>query len=391
MVLQHIHLLDTGRKEPRMWGPHAKNACGSHVDGRLQSQCVGKISISLERLATCPGPLQGHMVLSGLQQIGDVARTVKAPQAPLLADITPLLVVDIAPIRHSQKNHKNNIFIDYYNIPELMVSKELKYKFTSQLPRCEQEGKRRTKRRPMRNQTKSNQYFTVALEVRRTWPVMTYTKRMELADAIGMVVVQEQERWSHSVTHTLSPPQMRPLRGTDSDTTQVSDSEPEREAHRRDYSSSANSSMLNSPHRTPLGAISNTLGCTDLGTRNTLESRLSAIEGDLAEIKNKLDTLNGQKHGRDSFISESPPSSPLHKRRCLMHDRSAGGDSPVGPLEEPRIHRTSLMASTPEREEIRRCLDESLQQNLGLGSISRHRTRIQGKSLVRRVHTSSRT
>ncbi|KAJ6476792.1 hypothetical protein C8R45DRAFT_1157811 [Mycena sanguinolenta] len=123
---------------------------------------VGKISISLKRLATCPGTLQGHMVLSGLQQIGGVIRTVKAPQAPLLADIATLLVLDITHIGHTQKNHKNNIFIDYYNIPELVVSKELKYKFPT-------------------------------LEVRHTWPVMTYTKRMKLADAIGMVVVREQE------------------------------------------------------------------------------------------------------------------------------------------------------------------------------------------------------
>ncbi|KAJ6491120.1 hypothetical protein C8R45DRAFT_1138189 [Mycena sanguinolenta] len=188
---------------------------------------------------------------------------------------------------------------------------------------------------------------------------------------------------------------MPPPRSTDSDTTHVS--EPEREAHRRDNSPSANSSALNSPHRTPLGVISNTLGnTTRLGnttwlgntTRRTLESRLLAIEGDLVEIKNKLDMLGGQKHGRD--ISDSPPSSPLHKRRRIMRDRSAGGDSPVGPLEEPRIHRTSLLASTPEREEIRRCVAEGLQQDLRLGTIARHRTRWQEKSLVRRVHTSSR-
>jgi hypothetical protein len=45
-----------------------------------------------------------------------------------------------------------------------------------------------------------------------------------------------------------------------------------------------------------------------------------------------------------------------------MRDKAVGPNSPVGRLEEPRIHRSSLMVSTPEREEIGRCLDESLQQ-----------------------------
>jgi hypothetical protein len=40
-----------------------------------------------------------------------------------------------------------------------------------------------------------------------------------------------------------------------------------------------------------------------------------------------------------------------------MRDASAGGDSPVGAIASPRIHRSSLMASTPERDELSRQLE----------------------------------
>ncbi|KAJ7278377.1 hypothetical protein C8J57DRAFT_1713226 [Mycena rebaudengoi] len=156
------------------------------------------------------------------------------------------------------------------------------------------------------------------------------------------------------------------LHHTDSDTTHVSDSEPEQEARRyvRDNSdrSSPDSSAPNSPRRTPLSAISNTVVDTEPSSRRALDSRLSAIEGDIAEIKDALKALRCRKRNRASPVGGSPPSTPLPKRARIMRDKAVGPNSPVGRLEEPRIHRSSLMVSTPEREEIGRCLDESLQQ-----------------------------
>ncbi|KAJ7788786.1 hypothetical protein B0H14DRAFT_3162395 [Mycena olivaceomarginata] len=164
-------------------------------------------------------------------------------------------------------------------------------------------------------------------------------------------------------------------RRTDSDTTHVSDSEPEREAYRRDNSpsSSSNSSAPNTPsHRSPLSTISdNTLG-TRPDARNTLESRLTAIEGDLAEIKDKLGVQSRRK--RKLLVGNSSPSTPPPKRVRIMRNKKVGCDSPVGRLEEPRIHRSSLMASTPEREDIARCLSEALQPASAKRSIPSRRT-----------------
>jgi hypothetical protein len=64
---------------------------------------------------------------------------------------------------------------------------------------------------------------------------------------------------------------------------------------------------------------------------------------------------------RKLLVGNSAPSTPLPKRARIMRDQKVGGDSPVGRLEEPRIHRSSLMASTPEREDIAHCLSEALQ------------------------------
>jgi hypothetical protein len=41
-----------------------------------------------------------------------------------------------------------------------------------------------------------------------------------------------------------------------------------------------------------------------------------------------------------------------------MHDVGVGGDSPIGALDSPRIHRSSLRVSTPEREELSRQLQD---------------------------------
>ena len=83
---------------------------------------------------------------------------------------------------------------------------------------------------------------------------------------------------------------MPQLHRTDSDTTHASDSEPEREARRRARDNSPAKSAPSSPppRRTPLSTISNTVVQR---ARLTLHNRFSAIEGGLAEIKDKLDAL----------------------------------------------------------------------------------------------------
>ncbi|KAJ6516524.1 hypothetical protein DFH09DRAFT_1099301 [Mycena vulgaris] len=91
------------------------------------------------------------------------------------------------------------------------------------------------------------------------------------------------------------------LHRTDSDTTHASDSDPEREARRRAHNKSPAKSAPSSPppHRTPLSPISNTV-LEGHRARRTLHNRLSAIEADLAEIKEKLDTLRPQMCARYS-------------------------------------------------------------------------------------------
>ncbi|KAJ7204539.1 hypothetical protein C8J57DRAFT_1735057 [Mycena rebaudengoi] len=152
-------------------------------------------------------------------------------------------------------------------------------------------------------------------------------------------------------------------RRIDSDTTHVSDSEPEREAHRQDCTSSdsSESGTPNTlpPHRTPLSEISNTVLGTESSARRTLESRLSAIERELAEIKEEL---RHRKRHRISSFDDSSPSNPPPKRARFMRNQRVGDDSAI--REEPLIYRSSLMVSTPEREELGRCVHEGVQHAL---------------------------
>lgn len=71
-----------------------------------------------------------------------------------------------------------------------------------------------------------------------------------------------------------------------------------------------------------------------------------------------------------------------------MCDQRVGPDSPVGRLEEPLIHRSSLMATTPEQEEIRRSLGEILQPISPPLTIPRG-AHEQRKALARRVVNES--
>ncbi|KAJ7261679.1 hypothetical protein C8J57DRAFT_1336755 [Mycena rebaudengoi] len=159
-------------------------------------------------------------------------------------------------------------------------------------------------------------------------------------------------------------PLHQPLRRTESDTTHVSDSEPEREVCRltdpRSLSDDSSSAPDTPPTtRPPLSALQNTSLGTETGAWRALSNRLSAIEGDLTEIKRELYAQRPRKRDRTSFRENLPASTPPRKRARVMHSRRVGADSPVGHLAEPRIHRSSLMASTPEREEMGHCLQEA--------------------------------
>ncbi|KAJ7895851.1 hypothetical protein B0H13DRAFT_1885374 [Mycena leptocephala] len=138
-----------------------------------------------------------------------------------------------------------------------------------------------------------------------------------------------------------------------SDKTHVSDSEPEREARRRkrdnSHSSLDDSSAPNSPLPccTPLSEISNTVREARLGARCTIDSCLSAIEGDLAKIKDQLGVLC-QKCNRASFVSSSPPSTPPPKRARIMHNQPVGPDSP----SMQRVLTRAASLNITEREEL---------------------------------------
>jgi hypothetical protein len=59
---------------------------------------------------------------------------------------------------------------------------------------------------------------------------------------------------------------------------------------------------------------------------------------------------------------DSSPTTPIAKRVRIMRDQGVGSNSPVGSLAEPLIHRSSLMATTPEREELNKLWDESFKE-----------------------------
>ncbi|KAJ7263306.1 hypothetical protein C8J57DRAFT_1333294 [Mycena rebaudengoi] len=173
-------------------------------------------------------------------------------------------------------------------------------------------------------------------------------------------------------------------RRMDSDTTHVSDSEPEREAYRRNNSAQSSSCESSAPGtppttRPPLSALSNTMLGTDIRAWRVLDDRLSAMEGALAEIKTELYAQRRYKQDRTLFTEDLPTSTPPQKRTRTMCSQCVGGDSPVGRLEEPRIHRSSLMASTLEREEMGRSLQEGLEQARLLIAPARKKTKSVGK------------
>ncbi|KAJ7804860.1 hypothetical protein B0H14DRAFT_2882663 [Mycena olivaceomarginata] len=140
---------------------------------------------------------------------------------------------------------------------------------------------------------------------------------------------------------------MPPIRRSDSEVTHVSDSEPEVSTIRP---------------RAPLTQISNT------PKHARIHRRIATIEKELADIKQEVQagtsdtgTAPGslKRPGSRSLTpspsraSAFPSTPPRNKRRCVR-SVGVGGDSPVGRLSSPRVHRSSLLLSTPEREQLSR-------------------------------------
>ncbi|KAJ7153832.1 hypothetical protein C8R46DRAFT_1119726 [Mycena filopes] len=143
-------------------------------------------------------------------------------------------------------------------------------------------------------------------------------------------------------------------RRTSSTTTHVSDSEPEREAYRRNHAGESSPPdsprPQRAPQRTPLASVSNTLLGSECTQLHTLETRLSRLEDDVANIHCVL--ARGLKRSRPS---PSPPSTPLPKRRRVLRDGAAIPETPLP---------TSRMASTPERDEISRLVSNEVERGL---------------------------
>ncbi|KAJ7364393.1 hypothetical protein DFH08DRAFT_798739 [Mycena albidolilacea] len=118
--------------------------------------------------------------------------------------------------------------------------------------------------------------------------------------------------------------------GNDSDTAHLSASEPEREA-----------TSCKRCFHTLRPSIKNRC---DRKT-SILEHRLAAIEREPVGLK---------RHMQDVTLPCTPPSV---KWAHIMRDTSVGGDSPMGAVDSS-IHRSCLRASTPERDELSRQLEE---------------------------------
>ncbi|KAJ7220641.1 hypothetical protein GGX14DRAFT_559430 [Mycena pura] len=98
-------------------------------------------------------------------------------------------------------------------------------------------------------------------------------------------------------------------------------------------------------------SISNTLLGTEPIARPTIETRLSKLESEIAEIKYDLHVL---RRGKRKRMPQFPPSTPLLKR--TTHDNEATAETP--------IVRSSVMASTLARDEMMRDVSEGIQQSL---------------------------
>ncbi|KAF8146708.1 hypothetical protein K438DRAFT_1944447 [Mycena galopus ATCC 62051] len=142
---------------------------------------------------------------------------------------------------------------------------------------------------------------------------------------------------------------------SESGTTHVSDSEPEFQATQRKLREDSPSFQTPSLIRTPLRTISN----IPAEKSHSVDGDLSMLEKELVDARYLVQNLRRRLNKRALSPSTSSPihsgvtTPPRNKRRC-MKSVSVGGDSPVGRLCSPRIHRSSLLLTTPEREELSR-------------------------------------
>ncbi|KAJ7240041.1 hypothetical protein C8J57DRAFT_1245549 [Mycena rebaudengoi] len=166
-----------------------------------------------------------------------------------------------------------------------------------------------------------------------------------------VVVVESEERWSHSVTvgrlisrsncMTSLTPQLHPHNSTalspqspsslptpamplprrlESDTTHVSDSELERQA--------ARAKAHRKSHKTP--SRSRATSCSNLqeDCQFTTNKPNSTLEAHLTQIEREVADLRAQRHA-------VPKNSPSKSASTM--DKCVGGDNPIGALDPPLI------------------------------------------------------
>ncbi|KAK6971833.1 hypothetical protein R3P38DRAFT_3241791 [Favolaschia claudopus] len=154
---------------------------------------------------------------------------------------------------------------------------------------------------------------------------------------------------THRLPYT-PPPCLLPsvtLRRSSSDISHVSDSEPERIA----ATQRAKSSRKARRQREALASIPN----VSSSTNEDVSGRILVLEG-----HGEATGMRVEAHaGRDSRYAR-PPSTPPPKRFRVHHDACVGNDSPLGRIDSPLIHQSSLRLPTPERDANSRELEESV-------------------------------
>ncbi|KAJ7264651.1 hypothetical protein C8J57DRAFT_1331640 [Mycena rebaudengoi] len=138
---------------------------------------------------------------------------------------------------------------------------------------------------------------------------------------------------------------MSKLRRFDSDTTHVSDSEPERQAARakmcKSHKSRTTTGMSSAHCRTqpPFSDRSN----FQEDCRSAKNERNLSVEARLSRIERELADLRAQRHAAPKVSSHprcQTPPSPQHRRSTV--DKCVGGDIPIGALDSPLVALSSF-------------------------------------------------
>ncbi|KAK7036813.1 hypothetical protein R3P38DRAFT_2770889 [Favolaschia claudopus] len=150
------------------------------------------------------------------------------------------------------------------------------------------------------------------------------------------------------------------LRRSSSDISHVSDSEPERIA----ATQRAKSSRKARRQREALASIPN----VSSSTNEDVSGRILVLEDTVKQLECELKLMRDEIRGMPAAprlsvtrrATASPPSTPPPKRFRVHHDACVGNDSPLGRIDSPLIHQSSLRLPTPERDANSRELEESV-------------------------------